>query len=602
MGSINRNYMKMLAILSADDRRQFYWLVVVMLVMGVLEMVGIGSLMPFIAALSNTDVFLENSYSRYFYDLLGFASKESFVVFLGGAVLALLIARNVFFGLASWLASRFTFMWRHHISEQLLHKYLMQPYAYYLSKNTLELKRMVCTETERVVSRIILPGIQVLTSSIVTLFIMSLLIAIDPYTALLVVTVLGGGYLVLYGLVFRKLNRLSKEADEARRKKFKITGEAFEGVKELKLFGKESVFVDGYSGWSRKNAAMEAMSRVMSQVPKYGIEMLAVSGIMIFTLYMVATQQDLAPWLPILVVYIIAGYRVLPALQKIFSGLTTIVYNLPVLDALYTDYVSLAEDSSSQAPESFNTRETGCIETIELRDINFLYPESADHAIHDLSLTIEKNTTVGLVGPTGSGKTTVVDIILGLLTPLSGELSVNGITVSAANTGEWQKHVGYVPQNIFLFDDTVARNVAFGIPDSEIDYLALENALKTANLYDYVNQSLPDGYNTVLGQRGIRLSGGQRQRIGIARALYRNPSVLVLDEATNSLDGITENVVMDAIYRLSHKVTIIMVAHRLNTVKNCDVIHYIADGGLVSSGNYADLSDSCEHFQKIVNL
>jgi ABC-type multidrug transport system fused ATPase/permease subunit len=602
MASANKSYTKILAILSAGDRRQFYWLIVVMLVMGILEVVGIGSVMPFIAALSNTDIFLENEYSRYIYDLLGFGSMESFVVFLGGTVLALLITRNIFFGLSNWLVSRFTFMWRHNISERLLHRYLMQSYTYFLSRNTLELKRKVCTETERVVSRIILPGIQVLTSSIVSLFIMSLLIAIDPLIALLVATSLGGGYLVLYALVFRKLNRLSKKADEARREKFKITGEAFEGVKELKLFGKEKVFVDSYSGWSRKNAVIEAMSRAISLVPKYGIEMLAVSGIMGFILYMTATQQDLAPWLPILVVYVISGYRLLPALQKIFSGLTTIIYNLPSLDALYNDFSSLPESASRQPLASGCKREIEHIETIELRDINFLYPDRTDYAIHDLNLTIENNTTVGLVGSTGSGKTTAVDIILGLLKPHTGELLVNGIAIASDNMADWQEHIGYVPQHIFLFDDTVARNIAFGVPESEIDFAALDNALKIANLYDFVSQSLPEGYNTMLGQRGIRLSGGQRQRIGIARALYHNPGVLVLDEATSALDNITERVVMDAIYKLSHKLTIIMIAHRLSSVRNCDVIHYIEEGHVVSSGSYADLSDSCEHFQKIVNL
>lgn len=602
MASANKSYTKILAILTAGDRRQFYWLIAVMLVMGILEVVGIGSVMPFIAALSNTDIFLENEYSRYIYDLLGFRSMESFVVFLGGTVLALLITRNIFFGLSNWLVSRFTFMWRHNISERLLHRYLMQSYTYFLSRNTLELKRKVCTETERVVSRIILPGIQVLTSSIVSLFIMLLLIAIDPLIALLVATTLGGGYLILYALVFRKLNRLSKKADEARREKFKITGEAFEGVKELKLFGKEKVFVDSYSGWSRKNAVIEAMSRAISLVPKYGIEMLAVSSIMGFILYMTATQQDLAPWLPILVVYVISGYRMLPALQKIFSGLTTIIYNLPSLDALYNDFSSLPECAGRQPLASGCKREIGRIETIELRDINFLYPDRTDYAIQDLNLTIENNTTVGLVGSTGSGKTTAVDIILGLLKPHTGELLVNGIAIASDNMADWQEHIGYVPQHIFLFDDTVARNIAFGVPESEIDFAALDNALRIANLYDFVNQSLPEGYNTMLGQRGIRLSGGQRQRIGIARALYHNPSVLVLDEATSALDNITERVVMDAIYKLSHKLTIIMIAHRLSSVRNCDVIHYIEEGRVVSSGSYADLSDSCEHFQKIVNL
>ncbi|MFZ0467551.1 MAG: ABC transporter ATP-binding protein [Thiogranum sp.] len=590
-----------MTILSADDRRQFYRLMAVMVAMGLLEMAGIGSIMPFIAAVSNMDAVLDNRYLRAAYDFLGFDSKESFVIFLGASVLALLIARNLFFGFSNWLVSRFTMTWRHHLSERLLNKYLMQPYAYFLSRNTLELKRRVCNETDRLVGGLILPGIQIVTSAIVSLFIIALLIAVDVHIAALAAATLGGSYLLLYGLVFRKLSRLSHKADEARRMQFKIASEAFEGIKELKLFGKESVFVDAYAARSRRTAALETASRAISQLPRHGIELLAVSGVMVFILYLIATHQDLSPWMPILVVYVIAGYRMLPALQKIFSGLTTIQYNIPTLDTLHSDLTNLSAGSDHEPAQRDRLREFGRIETIELRDIDFRYPAGSDYAIHNLNLRIEKNTTVGLVGPTGSGKTTLVDIILGLLTPLAGELTVNGSPVTPGNLGDWQDHIGYVPQHIFLFDDTVARNVAFGVPDREIDMGALENALKIANLHDYVVHSLPDGYNTILGQRGIRLSGGQRQRIGIARAIYRNPDILVLDEATNALDRVTESVVMDAIQKLSHKLTIVIIAHRLNTVSSCDVIHYIDEGRVVSSGSYEDLAGSCEHFQKMVN-
>jgi len=598
---VNTHFAKILTILSAEDRRQFYWLMAVMVVMGLLEMAGIGSIMPFIAAVSNMDAVLDNRYLRAAYDFLGFGSKESFVIFLGAAVLALLIARNVFFGLSNWLVSRFTMTWRHHLSERLLNKYLMQPYAYFLSRNTLELKRRVCNETDRLVGGLILPGIQIVTSAIVSLFIIALLIAVDVRVAALAAATLGGSYLLLYGLVYRKLSRLSRKADEARRMQFKIASEAFEGIKELKLFGKESVFVDAYAARSRRTAALETANRAISQLPRHGIELLAVSGVMVFILYLVATHQDLSPWMPILVVYVVAGYRMLPALQKIFSGLTTIQYNIPTLDTLHADLSSLSRGRDHQLTDADKVREFGDIATIALRNIGFRYPQAADYAIHDLDLCIEKNTTVGLVGPTGSGKTTLVDILLGLLKPATGELCINGVPVGVANLGEWQQHIGYVPQHIFLFDDTVARNVAFGIPDHEIDMEALENALKIANLHDYVVHSLPDGYDTILGQRGIRLSGGQRQRIGIARAIYRNPDILVLDEATNALDSVTESVVMDAIQKLSHKLTIIIIAHRLNTVSSCDVIHYIDEGRVISSGSYEDLADSCEHFQKMVS-
>ncbi len=598
---MKKSFGKILAILSPRHRRQFYRLLVVMVVMGVLEVAGIGSIMPFIAAVANIDVVLENRYAHAVYEGLGFGSNESFVIFLGAAVLVLLITRGLFFALANWLVSRFTFAWRQQLSEQLLARYLAQPYRYFLSKNTLDLKRKVCSEAERVVGGVVLPGVQMLTSAIISTFIIALLIAINPLVALLVGAILGGSYLLIYSLVYRKLNRLSSKASRSRQVQFKIASEAFEGIKELKLFAKESVFVRGFSDWSRTTAKLDTSSRAISQLPRHGIEMLAMSGMMIFILYLVATQKDLARWMPILVVYVIAGYRMLPALQQIFSGLTTIQYNLAMLDEVHADYMSLSPTAGDARSGAGEPDRFGAIQTVELRSIDFRYPEAAADAVQKLDLVIERNTTVGLVGPTGSGKTTLVDILLGLLEPSAGQLIVNGTPVTPANVGAWQTHIGYVPQHIFLFDDSVARNVAFGIPDDQIDPAKLERALRIANLHDYVMQSLPDGYNSLLGQRGIRLSGGQRQRIGIARAIYRSPDVLVLDEATSALDGVTETAVMDAIQKLSHQLTIIMIAHRINTVRNCDVIHYIDAGRVVSSGTYEDLAGSCVPFQQMVN-
>lgn len=594
--------LKILTILSKQERRQFYLLFLMMLAMGVLEVVGIGALMPFMSAISDMDGLLDNKTLRFLYDLMGLESRQTFVMLLGGAVLLLFIIRNAVFTLSNWLVSRFSFMWRHHLSERLLSRYLLQPYVFFLTNNTLELKRNVCNEVTRLVGSVIIPGIQMLSKAVIAFFIVVLLVVADPVVALMVAAIFGGGYAVLYGLVFRKLSRLSQQANAVRRQQFKLAGEAFEGIKELKLSNRERRFITDYSLLSHDNAVIESVSRSISQLPRYGIETLAVSVIMLFVLYLLWTGQNVAPWLPLLVVYIVAGYRILPALQEIFSGLTTIRYNLATLDALYSAFTHLEMPTS----ESENIAESkACFRdfgTIRLEDVQFRYPHASDFAIQHLNLTINRNTTVAMVGPTGSGKTTVINLILGLLEPASGTLRVNKIAVNPTNIKGWQQCIGYVPQQIYLFDDSITRNIAFGIPDDEIDQLAVEEAARIANLHDYIVNGLPDGYQTIIGQRGVRLSGGQQQRIGIARALYHKPEILVLDEATSALDGVTEHVVMDAIRRLSHKLTIIMIAHRLNTVKNCDVIHYLHQGRIISSGTYAELADSCNHFQKMIRM
>jgi ABC-type multidrug transport system fused ATPase/permease subunit len=221
--------------------------------------------------------------------------------------------------------------------------------------------------------------------------------------------------------------------------------------------------------------------------------------------------------------------------------------------------------------------------------------------IDHLNLVIQENTTVALVGSTGSGKTTIIDILLGLLRPSSGHLLVNNVEVESDKVKAWQNNLGYVPQHIYLSDDTIARNIAFGVPEKEIDFDALVHAATTANLHEFIVHELTNGYQTMVGERGIRLSGGQRQRIGIARSLYHNPSMIILDEATSALDGETESIVMSAIQNLSHKLTIVMVAHRLNTVKHCDTIHVIQEGSVVSSGTFSELSRSCEYFRRLKN-
>lgn len=594
--------LKVLAILSKQERRQFYLLFLMMLAMGALEVVGIGALMPFMSAIADMGGLLDNKSLRFLYDLMGFESRKTFVMLLGGMVLLLFVIRNAVFTLSNWLVSRFSFMWRHHLSERLLARYLLQPYVFFLTNNTLELKRNVCNEVTRLVGSVIIPGIQMLSKAVIAFFIVVLLVAVDPVVAMTVAAIFGGGYAVLYGLVFRRLNRLSQQANALRRQQFKLAGEAFEGIKELKLSGREQRFIADYSALSHANAAIESVSRSISQLPRYGIETLAVSVIMLFVLYLLWTDRDVAPWLPLLVVYIVAGYRILPALQEIFSGLTTIRYNLATLDTLHSDFTRLDFQPGESSHTAASRARFHDFDTIRLEGVRFRYPITKDFAIHDLNLTIKRNTTVGMVGPTGSGKTTVINIILGLLEPASGVFRVKDIVVHAANIKGWQQCIGYVPQQIYLFDDSVTRNIAFGIPEDEIDQQAVEEAARIANLHEYIVNELPDGYRTVIGQRGVRLSGGQQQRIGIARALYHKPEMLVLDEATSALDGVTEHVVMDAIRRLSHKLTIIMIAHRLNTVKNCDVIYYLDHGRIISSGTYAELADSCNHFQKMIRM
>ena len=340
--------------------------------------------------------------------------------------------------------------------------------------------------------------------------------------------------------------------------------------------------------------------QVVSQVPRYALEVIAFGGILLITMYFVVTQRDTANTIPLMALYAFAGYRLMPALQGVFSGITTIKFNLALLDRLSRDlalksypHKEIKSWDNVVIPMEFR-------ESIELKDVMFTYPGVEEPVLNTLNLYIAAKTTVGFAGTTGAGKTTLIDIILGLFHPQKGEFLVDGKHISKSNIRAWRRSVGYVPQQIFLSDLSVRQNIAFGVDKDRIDDKSVERAARIAHLHDFIVNELPEGYDTVIGERGIRISGGQRQRIGIARAMYNDPEVLILDEATSSLDNITEAMVMVAIQGLTRKKTILMIAHRLTTLVDCDVIHFMDQGRIISSGTYDQLMKSCPEFRTMI--
>ncbi len=597
-----RSVSKVFALFSEKERRKTYWLFVGIMIMGLMQISGIAAITPFMAVVANPEVISTNKYMNQAYTLLGFSNENQFLFFLGMAVLSVLAIGNAFSAFVTWLLLRFTFMQGHSISKRLLDKYLSQPYVFFLNRNSSELSKNLFLEVNRVVGGVLIPGMHILTRVVVALCILGLLVLVDPFLALTVAIVLGGAYTIIFKLVRKKLAKIGKEATEAGKERFKIASEALGGVKDLKLMSREPVFLKRYSDQSYLFAGYEATNGIISQLPRYALETIAFGGILLMVLYLIGVKQSAEQALPLVSMYAFAAYRLMPSLQQIFAGMTRVRYNLAALDVLYGD---LVEDGTGSIP-ALNYDKTitplSFKEKIELRNIVFYYSNAPVPAIDDLNLTIKSNTTIGFVGTTGSGKTTTVDIILGLLTPKSGKILIDGVEITQDNVRNWQKNLGYVPQSIYLTDDTITSNIAFGISDDKVDHDAVEQAAKIAKIHDFITDDLPNGYKTIVGERGVRLSGGQRQRIGIARALYHNPNVLIFDEATSALDGITENAIMDAIHHLSHRKTIIMIAHRLTTVKECDAIYMLDKGRVIASGTYSELMESSVSFRKMARV
>lgn len=590
---------KIFDLLSTKERKQLYFIFGSLVNMAFIEMAGIASIMPFMAVVANQDVIRTNRWLKLFYDFFKFTSLHSFLFFLGSLVLGMLVFSNIFKALTTWLTLRFDNRLNYMLARRLLAQYLARPYSFFLNRNTAVLGKNVLSEVKNVIGGVLSAGMQVLSSALVGFFILALLLMVNPLIAVTIVAVLGGSYGGIYLLARNRLTTIGREQLEANSMKYKAASEALSGIKDLKILGRERVFLDRFAVQAQLHARNNVIAGIISQLPRYALEVVAFGGILLIVLFFLGSEQGLGQMVPLLALYAFAGYRLLPALQQIFSGITTVRVNLATLEALHRD---LTEERRKTDPELILTDTEGLEPLpftggLELRNIGFTYPEAQDQVLDGINLTIVHNTTVGFIGATGCGKTTTVDIILGLLTPSEGHLLADGIEVSGGNLLRWQRNLGYVPQNIFLSDDTVTRNIAFGVQDSEIDMAAVVRAARIANLAEFVEKELPQGYETVIGERGVRLSGGQRQRIGIARALYRDPSVLIMDEATSSLDGVTEEAVMDAIRNLSRKKTIIMIAHRLTTVKDCDIIYLMEHGKIINQNTYAELQKSSEWFK-----
>ncbi|KGA94322.1 ABC transporter ATP-binding protein [Leptospirillum ferriphilum] len=587
------------AILSSSHRRGLLALAVLMLLSAILEMAGIASIMPFMSMVADPGIVNHNHWLSITYHRFGFESPRSFMIFLGCIVLGVLFLSNLIAALTVWSILRFSFTAGRDLAQKMFSVYLNHSYVFFLNRNSSELVQNTLFEMGRTVNNVLIPLLTILARSTIALSILVLLFSVNPSLALVAGTILGGAYGLVYFGVRKTLARSGQEISRENARRTQVAYETFGGIKDIKILGREKTFFNLFQKPVERYALLQAQTQMISLLPRYALETMAFGGIIGIVLYLLSTGENLSTTLPLISLYALAGYRLMPALQQIFANWSTVRFNISAVERIARDIETLPEKSQNPIVPPPATRRLSVQNAIELDRVTFHYPGREEAVLDKLSLVIPARTSIGLVGSTGSGKTTTLDILLGLLEPTEGSIKIDGQPVNRTNVREWQATIGYVPQQIMLLDDTVLKNIAFGIPEHEIDRDKVVQAATLAHLHDFVTTDLPEGYDTPIGERGVRLSGGQRQRIGIARALYHEPSVLVLDEATSALDNITENVIMEALNTLSRDKTVIMVAHRLTTVRECDTIVVLDRGRVADSGTYEALLDRNDFFRML---
>ncbi|NQV97204.1 MAG: ABC transporter ATP-binding protein [Acidimicrobiaceae bacterium] len=573
---------KLWSLIPQRTRPKALWQVLLMFVGSGLELIGIGLIVPIVTVITNSSAGSSNSILQPIYDQFGIVSNNSMVVFALVMLGLTFLVKSIFAAYLSWSQIQFARQIEQDISNRLFRSFIERPYLFHLQRNSADLVNTVNSETVAVQGSF-LGILSLVTELLVVIALGVLILYAEPIASVATVLLLVVASFAYNRVVRRRLTLLGLETKKHAPLKMQYAMQGFGGIKDVKVLGRGENFTDQFVEQNFLVGQTLARYSLLGKFPAIWIEFVAVLGLIVTILVMLAQANDPMTIAPVLGLLAAVSFRFVPSANRVIIATNSMRYTLPAINSVCNELQS--------GTEKVDLTHVGTLKTsIEMRNLTFSYPNTARPSLRDVNIVVHKGETVGFIGPSGAGKSTLVDVILGLLPPTSGELLIDGVDMHKNNL-EWQSTIGYVAQAIYLTDDTVRRNVAFGIAERDIDEVALERALKSAQLWEFV-QGLPDKTHTIVGERGVRVSGGQRQRIGIARALYHEPEVLVLDEATSSLDIETETEVMSAIRALQGFKTILIVAHRLSTVQHCDRVYKIEDSAIVSEGTLEQVTNA----------
>ena len=584
-------------LLTPSQRKRFYVLQILVAIMAVLEIFGVASMIPFMAVVGDMSQLQEDTLIAQIYKSSGITSESQFVFILGVFVLLALSISTIISMFTVWKLSIFAHQIGTELADRLYTHYLKQGWLFHASGSSAQLTKKIATETTRVTANILVPLMH-MNSKILLVFLLSLSIFIyNPKVAMIGISIFVATYIILFRIVRTRLASFGKATSDVTEQRFRLMNEGFGGIKDVLLLGRDADFIGRFNKTGNILAYSLGTTNAIIQIPRYLVELIAFGSIILLILYlMVSYEANLGIILPILSIYAVGAIKLLPAFQQIYGSIGVIKANLAAFDSIREDLNNSFRVEPKK--EIIEKKYLNPKQQISLENIAFTYPNKEEPTLNQLSMTIPANSVIGVVGPSGAGKSTLIDIFLGLIEPQEGQLIVDHTIINSQNRRSWQNSIGFVAQSIFLSEGTIAENIAFGISHDQIDLEQVQKVIKLAYLDEFV-QTLNDGVDTRVGERGVQLSGGQRQRIGIARALYHKAEVIVFDEATSSLDGVAEKMIMDAIHDFSGQKTIILIAHRLKTVQKCDKIFFINNGKVDDQGTYQELLENNEHFKNM---
>lgn len=581
-GDMKDIFKKFNKVLNKKQKSRVVVLIFMILIGAILETLGVSMIYPLIETVMMPEVFEQNAMIVWICNVLGYTSAEQFVTFMLLALIFIFIFKNLYLLLLYYVQHSFITNSQYRISRDLLKVYLNRPYEFYLNASTGDIMRTVYSDSTGIFN-LLLQCMQFITEFMVAIFLGTYLLIIDPVMTIVMGILLVGITLLSSAFLKPRISRIGEESRQQQSKMYKTIMQSINSVKDVKVYAKEDAFLGIYRKYGKRYYNLARDHEVLSSVPRLAIEAFSLSGVLAYMAVMMKLGQNVQTMVPQLSAFAVAAVRLLPSASRINTYLANIAYYRPTLDYVYAN-VELPKNVDERAAEAKAVTETDKLkfhDCIKVEQLYYKYPNTDKYIFENARMQVPYGKSVGIMGPSGAGKTTVVDIMLGLLRVESGTITCDGVNV-LEHYGQWLANIGYISQTINMVDDTIRANIAFGVDVDDIDDARVWQVLEEAQLADFV-RNLPNGINTVIGERGVRISGGQRQRVGIARALYHDPEILILDEATSALDNDTEAAIMEAIENFHGRKTMLIIAHRLKTIENCDIIYKVENGKITES-------------------